>query len=195
MRNKSIVVDLDARRPEGRQRILERLFLRYGPDLRAFLVGAMGIDESRDLDDVVQEVFVRLAKIEDLPIRLLPESEKSPISYLITIAHNVAIDRERKRLVRDRYRQNDGLGQQEAELDEDSPEAIVLAGQELERVKKVIFGMKPKWRKAFILNRFKHRTYAQVAEEMDISVKQVEKYISQALYLIRRTLEDRPGWD
>ena len=51
-----------------------------------------------------------------------------------------------------------------------------------------IDGMKPHWRRAFVLNRFSQLSYRDVARTMNVSTKTVEKYISKALLHLRAAL-------
>ena len=178
----SNVVDIGVKSKESRQDVLERLFSEHRSALRSFIIGRTGYDH--EVDDVIQEVFIRLSRLDDLDERL-PPGGKGNVAYLFSVAHNLVIDMERRKaMIRakmEQYRRDEeGLVP-----DNPQPEALVLAGQELARVKAAIMTMRPNWRKAFILNRFKFKTYREVAEEMGVSVKQVEKYMKQALIKVR----------
>lgn len=76
--------------------------------------------------------------------------------------------------------------------DEPSQERLVSAQQELQIVRQAILGMSPKCRKVFLLSRTHRKTYPEIAEICGISVKMVEKYVSQALAALRRELGGRP---
>src|SRR3546814_1417784 len=67
-------------------------------------------------------------------------------------------------------------------------ERTVMAQQELQIVRRVILELSPKCRKVFLLSRTHCKTYPEIAELCGISVKVVEKYISQALAALRREL-------
>lgn len=185
----SNVVDLMGRRLEERGRVLEQLFNEHGVALRSFVARNMAADE--DPEDIVQEVFIRLVKMDDLYDRLADESG-STRSYLFTIANNLIVDLERKK---SRRRGFDRRLQEEAEdaVVESNPEAIVSANKELAMLKTVIMKMRPDWRRAFVLNRFKHMSYPQVAEHMGVTVKQVEYFMSQALVRIRQARRQARG--
>ncbi len=75
--------------------------------------------------------------------------------------------------------------------EEPGQERIVLAQQELHIVRQTILKLPPKCRKAFLLSRTHRKTYPEIAEICGISVKMVEKYISQALAALRRELGGR----
>ncbi len=184
----SNVVELTGKPRETREQVLDRLFREHGTALRGFLKARLGVNQ--ELDDMVQDVFAKLAKLDDLPERLHSEN-RSARSFIFTVANNLVLDVERSKTVRRKYLAN--LQQEltpEDALAIDSPEVIVLAREELEIIKKVIVNLRPVWRQAFVLNRFKHRSFTQIAEEMGISVKTVEKYMKKALTQIRNAAVD-----
>lgn len=189
MKGKDPVVSLDARRHQARREVLEHLFRQYNKDVRAFLVSRMSIDEATGLDDVVQEVFTRLASMDDLPERFSKDGGIT-VSFLITIAHNYVVDAERRKKHRDSFNR-DLMLNEAAGIDAHSPHSLVLAQQEIELVKNVILNLKPKWRQAFVSSRFNFKSYREIAADMGISVKQVEVYISKALYQVRKALSDQ----
>lgn len=82
----------------------------------------------------------------------------------------------------------------EVELVSDMPcqERIVAAQQELELVHRAILALSPKCRKVFLLSRTHGKSYPEIAQICGISVKMVEKYISQALASLRREVGGRP---
>ena len=174
------VVDLQSVRDSaGNQRLLERLFSQHAQPLRNFIRRRMG--GSHEVEDVLQDVFAKVAKISNLTEKIYGDGR----NYLFTVANNCIVDMERRRDLKQRYE-----SEQRAQTDENShsvsgPDNIVDAQRELETLKRVILELKPTWRQAFILNRFHHMTYSQVADHMGASVKQVENYIVQALARLR----------
>jgi RNA polymerase sigma-19 factor, ECF subfamily len=175
---------------ETRDQALERLYNAHLTDLRAFLQARTGLGE--ELDDIIQDVFTRLAKLDDLQQRLPPGDQRN-LSYLFSMAHNRVVDLERNKSMRrghlDTYQKEQDIQAPQPQ----TPEQAVQAKQELERLKQVILGLKPKCRQAFMLNRFKFHTYREIAVKMGISVKQVEKYMKQALIKVRETAHEEQG--
>lgn len=187
-RKQSNIVDFKGRPTETREQILERLFKEHGAALRAFLHVRM--DSHADMDDIAQEVFIRLAKLEGLEFRLEPSNESNR-SFIITVANNLVLDLEKSQKVRYRYAEQT----QAQVIDDDllatpSPELITESRQQLERLREVILNLNPNWRKAFILNRFKAKSYREISVEMGVSVKQVEKYMKGALIQIRKVAKE-----
>ena len=188
MRKKGDVVELADHRSESKRQLLEHLFSEHGAALRGFLHGVMG--SSQELDDVVQDVFARLAREDDLVARL-PSDRNKWRSYLVAMANNLVVDMARYQQVRRKYLHKERCQLTDTDrVEMASPEAIALNRQELERVKDVILGLRPRWRQAFILSRFKHQSYPQIAEQMGVSVKQIEKYMKQALIRVRAAAVD-----
>ncbi len=176
------VIKLPGGERETREQLLERLFNEHSSALRGFLSVRLGIVE--DLDDIVQEVFVRLADLDNLQQRLPPGGARNR-SFLFKTANNYVRDLERRRSVRRKYAEQQAAQGEEWELADITPESQAAAEQQVEYLKSVVLTLKPKCRDAFILNRFMDKSYPEVAAVMGLSVKQVEKYLQQALLLIR----------
>lgn len=52
----------------------------------------------------------------------------------------------------------------------------------LERIAKMLDGLKPKVRTAFLLAQCEGLRYQEIAQQMGVSVRTVERYIADALY-------------
>ena len=48
--------------------------------------------------------------------------------------------------------------------------------------------MPPKTKDAFILSRFKHKTYSEIAQIQNVSEKNIEYRISEALKILRKAM-------
>ena len=59
-----------------------------------------------------------------------------------------------------------------------------------EHIEKAINQLPPQCRKIFIMNRFNDKSIAQIAEELEISPRTVEKHIEVALKKLRQELSD-----
>ena len=180
------VVDFRSVPPKAKRPILDRLYADHGAALRSYLGVRMG--GYNDVDDVVQDVFTKLANMDDLEGRL-PKEERQLRAYIFQMANNHIINIYRHKDVRKRYLEQE---QPQASLmgtDERGPERIVLAQKELDTVRDAIQRLPLLCRQAFILNRFKQKTYTEVAEHMGVSVKQVEKYMQKSLIAVRRVVK------
>ena len=182
-RGKRKLVALAEVKPETRQQALDRLYVEHAAALRRFILAR--VVGNLDVDDLVQDVYARLARMDGLPEKL-PPGNHTTRAFLLTVANRLVIDRERHRGVRRRYDERLRLLRDRDEAP--SPETIVLARDDLEMVASAIEEMKPQWRRAFVLNRFSHMSYNDVAKAMNVSTKTIEKYIGKALLHLRSAL-------
>ncbi len=184
----SNVVDFKQRQ-ESREQVLERLYQDHSGALRSFLRGRMG--SSGDLEDVLQEVFVRLARMEDLNDRLPPD-RKDCRSFIYTTANHLIVDLERRKAVRQSYQESE-QGNSANERMDITPEVITDGLQHLDVIERAIKSLPPVWRQAFVLSRFRHMNYREIADKMGVSARSVEKYMSHALVKIRTAISRAQG--
>ena len=176
------IIDLASQPRPGRRRLIEQLLEQHAQALRLFLRGR---SVPRDqVEDVVQEVFTRLMGVARLEEKM-SESTGSNRSYLLTMANNLIVDRQRRLRVRADYAaaQTEIASEQ---MDEHTPERIVAAQLELEAIKAVIRNMRLNWRVALVLQRFRNMSYAEIALHMGVTEKQVENYIVRAMRRVRK---------
>lgn len=191
-RPQSNVTSLHGMRGESSKQALTRLYREHHVALRRFIKVRLGGGEDRE--DIVQEVFVRLAKIDHLA-RLLPEDGEGNRSYLFRVANNLVINMARHRAVKEAFLDDEKHRVTDSTVPGAgvSTEKIVLAQEGLELVRQAIAGMKPAWRHAFLLSRYKQKSYAEIAKYMDVTVKQVEHYMHNALTVIRKSVRESQG--
>ena len=186
--HKDNIVELDSRERPMRKRLIKQLFAQHDPALRRFLRGRSVPRE--EIEDVVQELFTRLMGLPRLEERMT-DSAGSVRSFLLTMANNLIVDRQRMRQTRRTY----ALTQREIEGDqaeERTPERIVAAQLELEAIRAVILGMPLDWRVALALHRFGNMTYEQISVHMGVTKRQVKRYLRRAMqriYQARRKIE------
>jgi RNA polymerase sigma-70 factor (ECF subfamily) len=156
----------------------DAFFMEHRRALSAFLRRRTATED--DVQEIVQESYMRILRYG------YDDSRPAVVwkSLLYRIAANLAVSRLRS------DRAHNVAGQQsldEVELISDAPsqERTVLAQQELELIRQVLGGLSPKCRKVFLLSRTHRKTYPEIAQMCGISVKMVEKYISQALAALR----------
>ncbi len=184
---KGRVVDMQGHKRSAKEEVLENLYQEHGTALRCFLRARLGLKE--DTDDLAQEVFIRLAQMDDLDKRL-PKGDKSSRSFIFKVANNLARDLERHKLVRSKYIHGElEKLAEDHEVSDANPERAALVDQQLQSMKAVIMQLRPKWREAFLLNRMMQMTYSEIAIQMGVSAKQVEKYMKHALIHIRHAIQ------
>lgn len=158
-------------------------------DLRHFLNARLA--GHPDKEDLMQDIFVRLAEQEDLPKRLSLGYEKTR-AYLIIIASNLIRDMYRRRQVREKARQ-DILYEQQLSIEKRTLEKQQAARQKLAAIDTVLAELSPKCRQAFKLSRFENLGYREIGEKMNISASMVRKYVAKALLTLKTEVDISGG--
>lgn len=132
-------------------------------------------------EDLAQDVFVRFWEKRDAI-----QVDTNLGAYLRRMAVNEALAYLRKK---SRYLADELPlhlpGQQAAAADEP------LATTELaERITEAINALPPRCRVVFQLSRFEEKSYQEIADTLDISIKTVENQMGKALRLLREKLGD-----
>lgn len=138
------------------------------------------LEEMETCEDIVQETFYRIWKNrKDLDIQI------SARNFLITSVRNACLDLIRKQEIEKRWI--------EKRLEEDTEEEYedLYTTQELESLLNQALDKLPEQvASTFRMNRFSGKTYVEIAEEKQISVKTVEAYMTRALKFLRIELKD-----
>jgi len=161
------------------QAFVERLFMLYGSKLLSFFNRRVGRSEAADLS---QEVYTRMLRTRDW------ESIMNPEAYLFTVAGNLL--QERVRLARiERYAvdvQDPAVQQLLAQFPDFGDE--VDAGRHIQKLKAALRELSPKCQAVVMLQLWRGQSYAQIAEQLDISPNMVKKYLRHALEHCRRRM-------
>lgn len=161
---------------------VSRLFKHYSKPL--FYYALKFVDEEA-AKDVVQDVFLKLSADQHLVV------SGSLNGLLFTMIRNKCLQQIERQKVRVTYHEASALRLKEDELLFYSAEATSLIELELrEQLDNAIAGLPDKCREVFILSRYHDKMNKEIAEELGISIKTVEKHISAALRLIRSELKD-----
>jgi RNA polymerase sigma-70 factor (ECF subfamily) len=174
--NKDLLVN--KRNPE----LFEELFNQYSKPL--FYYAAKFVEEEA-ARDIVQDVFAKLWSDQNITIKL------SLNSFLFTMVRNSCLQQLEKQKVRNKYLESTKLKLQEEELQFYMHEKTSLIEQELEnKLNEVLNGLPERCKQIFMMSRFENKKNKEIAEELDISVKAVEKQITRALATIRSEMKD-----
>ena len=134
---------------------LESLYDEHAPALFAFVLN-MTRDEA-DTRDVLQEIFLKLARQPSLL-----DKARSPRSFLLRIAHNLAIDQIRRRSTRQvNY---DRLAAETVELFEPAPEEQAFRDQ----LASALAELPPDQRAVVHLKLWEEMTFEEIAATLDI---------------------------
>ncbi len=169
--------DLVENLKEGKEAAYKHLFYNYFEPLCFYAHGYLkDMDAARDL---VQEVFSYIYENRaDLSIR---ESLKA---YLYRSVGNRSLNLLKHFEVRERHHRD--IGERADHLYQD--EQIELAELQA-RINKAIDELPPQCAKIFRMNRFEHKSNAEIASELNISKRTVETQISNALKVLRSVLK------
>lgn len=152
---------------------LENIFSENSAMLRGYIAGFLY--EQADIDDVLQEVFIRLLKAEDIS-----HWEKSPKPYLCRVALNYIRDNHRRGKARKRECHM-SLEDYDCSATDITPEVILHWQQQLDNLTQAIEELRPKCKKIFLMHRNESKTYKEIGVELGMSHKTVENYMDEAL--------------
>jgi len=176
LRNKGLFSS--TRNPE----LFDEIFRQYSKPL--FYYAAKFVDDEV-ARDMVQDVFVKLWDDQNLTIKL------SLNALLFTMVRNNCLQHLEKQKVRNKYLESTKLVIQEEELRFYIDERTSLIEQELEnKLNEVLNSLPARCRQIFVMSRYENKKNREIAEELDISVKAVEKQITKALATIRNDMKD-----
>ena len=130
-----------------------------------------------DIDDIVQEMYVRLAALDD------PEKISNPRQYASQTAISIALNLVRHARVVPMIAIGEFEGLELASL-EPSAEKIVSSQEELRQLENTLAELPDTCRTAFLLRRVEGLSQKEVAEKLGVSIKAVEKYMARSIRLL-----------
>jgi RNA polymerase sigma factor (sigma-70 family) len=131
-----------------------------------------------DVEDLAQEVFVRMAGCRR------PAELHKPEAFVFTLAKNLVRDRARRLHTRAISR-SVTLDDVELTCRCPTPDRWLELAQQLAQVERTLASLKPNTRHAFLLHRVHGESHAAIALEMHVSVSMVEKHILSAATALR----------
>lgn len=151
---------------------LAELSSRFRGALRAYFLKRA--PDGVDADDLVQDVFTRLARRGDIGTIRQVEG------YLFQTAANVLTDRVRYRIAR---RRDDHVAFREIEhaREETAPENVLMGREALAHLIAALEQLPERRRAVFLLHRVEGLRYGEIATTLGISVSSVEKHMIKAL--------------
>ena len=158
------------------------VFLQYSTPL--FYYASKFVDQEV-ARDIVQDMFIKLWTDRNIAIKI------SLNALLFTMVRNSCLQHIEKLKVRNKYIEHTKLLLQEEELQFYSEEKTSLIEQEAEnKLDEVLNTLSERGRQVFVMSRFENKKNKEIACELNISVKTVEKHISKSLSTIRTELKD-----
>jgi len=177
-------VDFSSATREERAELVGRLFREHNRALVSFLRAKLHNDH--EAREVAQEAYVRLLQLDS------PGVVSFLQAYLFKIAANIAVDRIRHQVVRERALDEDAAVFEEAD-ESTSPERGLLARDELRRVSAAMQSLPSKCRQAFALHVLQDRSLGEIAAEMNLSKRMVRYYIVRGLAVCKGVRDGNEG--
>lgn len=160
--------------------VIEQLSVRFRSPLRRFFE-KRGIPR-HEIDDLVQDVFLRLASCETLA------DHEHMDAYLFRSASNLLTDRHRRLAARsselhEAY-EEDIHGIEKASF---GPDRQLLGAQDIEQLVAALYELPERTRAVFTLHHIEDLSHQEIAERLGIAISTIEKHMGRAsAYLIKR---------
>lgn len=153
----------------------ETVYKQYSKDLRRFI-----FFKTQDLDkaeDILQETFIKLwdncSKVDYNSVKSYLYTVATN-TFLNTIKHDKVVKKHHETLV--------------SHTTNESPEFIMLENEFMDKLQRTIDSLPEKQKEVFLLNRIENKKYKEIAEQLGVSVKAVEKRMHLALVVMREQI-------
>jgi RNA polymerase sigma-70 factor (ECF subfamily) len=142
-----------------------------------------GRSSRRDVDELIQEGFLRLCRYQQEQKVLV----RDPVAFLVDVVEKVHIDRVRHAARTQRIFSDQSVEEVEC-MDPHSPDQDAEAHELVERIERSLAAANPRTRESFLLHRFDGMSSADIAKRLGISSRAVRDHIAKALLLIDNEL-------
>lgn len=165
---------------QGDEQVFETIFRTYYERLCNYANTIL--NDMDEAEEMVQSAFLTVWEKHDTL-----EIHTSVKSYLYRAVHNSCLNRVKHYKVRKTY--GDSVKNQTELLHDDASQDLI--GSELDAiVANAIDSLPDQCKLVFKLSRFENLTYAEIAEQLGISIKTVENHMVKALKVLREKLKD-----
>ncbi|MCA5006240.1 RNA polymerase sigma-70 factor [Sphingobacterium bovistauri] len=163
-------LDLSTNSPK----VFEQLYEKYARPMFNYIFSKVG--DKKIAEDLLQDVF-----IEFWEKRL--EVQTSAYGFILQIAKYKIFNHYRSERVRDKYIMH--LGNFLTEINELTPHKYLEAKELMLQIEALIDELAPQCKKVFYMSRFEHKSNTEIAEELNLSKRTVENYISSSMNFIK----------
>jgi RNA polymerase sigma factor (sigma-70 family) len=133
-----------------------------------------------DIEDLAQETYLRLLRARDLG------EVRNPQAYLLRVASHVLVEwRGHELQPESRVEMDDNLL-----IDDCPPEFELEASNSQERLNRVLDAVSPTMRAVLLLRLRDERSCKDIAQDLDISLRQVRRCLARGYERLRTALED-----
>ena len=166
-----------------RARFLTHLFRQHYGELVGRLRKIHGAGPP-DPEDVAQAAFSKLAALPDLG-RI-----RSPRAFLFRTAINLGLNSNDKIRRGRNFVKSQIDGNFSPDVEEISPETVLMGKQDLERVARAIRQLSPKQKEILLRSRFRGQTYAEIKQDTGWSEADISRQLSKVMALLQSELDE-----
>ncbi len=157
------------------EKVYEQLYRDHSESIYRYLYYKYG--DMEKAQDIVQDSF---AKLWVNCSKIIFEAAKS---FLYKVANNAFLNEIRSKKTMLKYQTSE-----QKTYTNESPEFQMEEKEFMDRLNIAISNLKDRQREVFLLSRIEKKTYREIAEMLDISVKAVEKRMQLALQNLRQSI-------
>lgn len=161
------------------KRKISEWFRQWRTPMRRFLLHKAPSASPADIDDIAQEVFLRLMRYEKA------ELVEHPQAYLFKVAANVAAEWS----MRARNRQPHEPEWLAGLVGEDRPELSILAAQSQAEIERALNTLLPRQRAALKMFFADDMGHAAIAEELGESLRSVRRHFVKSYEKLRQQID------
>lgn len=169
----------------SKQELVADIEKQHGARLRRFLASRIRTSLTADVPDLVQEVFLRLLRIDHL------ETVRSSEAYLFTVAFHVLHQHVLRRSTMPESVEINTLISEMESTPESDPVVQVERQQQLQHLQHALQGLPPKAQAVLLLHRRDGYSLEEIGKQLGISRAMAAKYLSKALLHCRQCLQEK----
>ena len=170
--------------PRDKQALVADIEKQHGERLRRFLASRLR-HRTADVPDLVQEIFLRLLRIDHL------ETIRSSEAYLFTVAFHVLHQHILRRSAMPEAVEIGALINEMESAPESDPAMQVDRQQQLEELQSALHELSPKAQAVLILHRRDGYSLEEIGMQLGVSRAMAAKYLSKALLHCRQRLHEQ----
>jgi RNA polymerase sigma-70 factor (ECF subfamily) len=155
----------------------------HGRRLQRFLARRMRAGRA-EAPDLVQEVFLRLLRVED------HEAIRNPQAYLYTIANHVLHQHALRNAAASEVTRFADVLSEVQSAEEADPEALLESEQRIETIGSALEAHSPRAYATLILHRCDGIPLKEIAPRLGVSYTMVKRYLAQALSFCQHMLDE-----
>jgi RNA polymerase sigma factor (sigma-70 family) len=167
----------------SKQAFLTSVERQHGRQLRRYLAARLR-NAAADAPDLMQEIFLRLLRLED------HESIRNPQAYLYTIAGHVLQQHALKQAKDPQLAATAEMAFEFSPVAEADPATEVATEQAFEVIERTLQAISPRAHLTLVLSRGHGMQLQEIAQRLGVSRAQVKKYLAKALIHVRNHLRE-----